>query len=253
MNVFPLAYPVRLLAVVLADLALYVVGTNFHWLFRVPRPGRLGQAVDLTRQWARKLRLGELLRLTYYLLVPYFVLYWGWASPLDFGLADLDWMAGISATAALGGGTLLLLIWLWWQHSRLVEGSLRMQQTQWLQQPWGWVLVLCEVLFLEAWWALCRSPMLLLAGPYWGVYWGLFAVWVAALLNPRLWHELRTPGYREGVLLTWMLATVTATLYVFVHNLWLCVALHAALRMTILELVRRQSRNASCGGQHVAS
>ena len=234
-----LAYPMRLLVAVLGHLSLYVVGTNIAWLLRAPRPGRLGQAVGSAQRWARKLRLGELLRVAYYLVVPYFVLYRGWASPLDYGLADLDWIAGVGVTVALGGGALLVLVWLWWQHSRLAEGALLVPQAQWLGQPWGWVLVLCEVLFLEVWWALCRSPMLVLAGPYWGVYWGLVAVLAAALLNPRLWYELRTPGYREGVILTWMVAVVTTTLYVFTHNLWLCVALHSVLRLVILNLMRR--------------
>ena len=239
MKVLPLAYPVRLLAIVLGHLALYVAGSNVAWSLRTPRPGRLGRAIDGVRLWNTKLRLGELLRATYYLVVPYLVLYLGWASPLDFGLADLDWIGGIGTTAAFGGGCLLLLAWLWWQHSSHAAGPLRMPQAQWLAQPWGWVLVLCEVLFLEAWWALCRSPMLVLAGSYWGVYWGLAAVFAAALLNPRLWYELRTPGYREGVILTWMVAVVTTTLYVFTHNLWLCVALHSVLRLVILNLMRR--------------
>jgi hypothetical protein len=207
----------------------------------------------LVRQWDNKLSLGELLRLAYYLLAPYLILYWGWTSPLDLGLADLDWIGGIGITAAFGVGCLIVLAWVWWQHTRLTEGPLTLQQAQWLEQPWGWVFVLREAVFLEVWWALCRSPMLVLAGPYWGVYWGLAAVFVAALLNARIWHELCTPGYREGVILTGMLAMVTATLYVFTHNLWLCIALHILLRVAILDLVRRKSRHELRSDEHLGS
>ena len=242
MKVVSLAYPVRLLLAVLAYLALYVVGANLAWALRTPRPGRLGHAVDLVRQWGGRLWLGQLLRLAYYLVVPYLVLYWGWASPLDLGLANLDWIGGISATVAFGVESLLLLAWVWWRHTRLAESPLTMQQAQWLEQPWGWVSVLREAIFLEAWWALNRSAMLVLAGPYLGIYWGLAAAFAAALLNGRIRHELRTPGYREGVILTGALAVVSATLYVFAHNLWLCMALHMVLRMAILELVRRTGR-----------
>jgi hypothetical protein len=241
--VVSLAYPIRLLVVVLADLALYVAGNNVAWMLRVPRPGRLGQAVDLARQWDSRLSLGELLRLAYYLLVPYLVLYWGWASPLDLGLADLDWIGGIGVTVALGAGCLLLLGWVWWQHARLTEEPLALQQAQWLERPWGWVFVLREAVFLEVWWALCRSPMLVLAGPYWGVYWGLAAGFVAALLNARIRYELRTPGYREGVILTGSLAMATATLYLFARNLWLCIALHVVLRVAVLGLVHIARRH----------
>jgi hypothetical protein len=198
--------------------------------------------VDLVRRWDSRLSLGELLRLAYYLVVPYLILYWGWASPLDLGLADLDWIGGIGVTVALGVGSLLLLGWVWWQHTRLTEGPLALQQAQWLEQPWGWVFVLREAVFLEVWWALCRSPMLVLAGPYWGVYWGLAAVLAAGLLNARVGHELRTPGDREGIILTGSLATVTATQYLFVRNLWLCIALHIVLRVAILGLVSAAHR-----------
>jgi hypothetical protein len=238
MKVVSLAYPIRQLVAVLACLALYVAGNNVAWLLRVPRPGRLSQAVDLARHWDSKLPLGESLRLAYYLLPSYLVLYWGWASPLDLGLADLDWIGGIGSTVAIGVGCLLLLGWVWWQHTRFSEGSLALQQARWLEQPWGWAFVLREVIFLEVWWALCRSPMLVLAGPYWGVYWGLAAVLVAALLNARTRHELRMPGQREGVILTGSLAMATATLYIFTHNLWLCIALHFVLRLAVLDLVR---------------
>jgi len=240
--VVSLAYPVRLLLAVLAYLALYVVGANLAWALRMPGAGRLGRALDAVRQWDGSLWLGELLRLAYYLLVPYLVLYWGWASPLDYGLADLDWIGGIGATVAFGTGSLLLLAWVWWQHARLAAHPLSMRQAQWLEQPWGWVAVLREAIFLEASWALCRSPMLVVAGSYLGVYWGLVAVCAAALLNARTRHELRTPGHREGVILTGSLALVTATLYVLARNLSLCIALHFLLRLVILCLVRRADR-----------
>jgi hypothetical protein len=249
MNVVSLAYPIRLLVAILAYLALYVVGSNVAWFLRARRPGRLGQVVGLARQWESRLPLGELLRLAYYLLPAYLILSWGWASPLDLGLANLDWVGGIGVTVAVGAGCLVLLAWQWWQHARLSVGSLALEQVQWLEQPWGWAFLLREVVYLETWWALCRSPMLVLAGPYWGVYWGLATVFVAALLNARVRHQLRTPGDREGVILTGSLAMVTATLYVFTHNLWLCMMLHLMLQVAILELVRRESRRSLTCGQ----
>lgn len=238
-----LAYPVRLLVAVLAHLALYVVANNLAWLLRVPRADRVGQLVAFAREWDARLSLGEWLRLAYYLVLPYLILYWGWASPLDLGLADLDWIGGVGTTVALGVVSLVVLVWLWWQHARLSETPLFLPQAQWLEEPWGWVFVLRESVLLEVWWAFCRSPMLVLTDSYWGVYAGLAAVLAAALLNPRVRHELRTPGYREGVILTGSLAMVTATLYVLVRNLWLCIALHFILRMVILAVVHSQSKH----------
>ena len=251
-KVVALAYPVRLLVVVLGHLCLYVAGTNIAWLLRIPRSGRLGQAVELARRWAGILPLGEILRLAYYLLVPYLILSRGWTSPLDLGLADLDWIGGVGVAVALGAGALLLLAWLWRRYARLVERPLPVSQAQWLGQPWGWVFLLREAVLLEVWWALCRSPMILLVGPYWGVYAGLAVTFAAALLNARVRYELRMPGYREGVILTGSVAVLTSTLYLFTHNLWLCMALHMVLRVAILGLVRKSGKGLA-GGERPAA
>lgn len=248
MKVVSLAYPIRLLVAVLAYLALYVASTNVAWVLRLPRPGRLGHVVDLAREWDGRLALGELLRLAYYLLIPYLLLLRGWTSPLDLGLADLDWIGGIGPTVAFGAVCLLLLAWVWWQYAKLAERALALQQASWLERPWGWVFVLREAVVLEVWWALCRSPMLVLAGPYWGVYWGLAAVLVAVLLNARFRHELRLPGSREGIILTGSVAMATATLYLFAHNLWLCIALHFVLRVAIVGLIRFARRRRTLAG-----
>lgn len=240
--VITLTYPTRLLLAILGDLSLYIIGTNIAWALQKPKPGRLGQVVECIKLWGARLWLGELLRLAYYLVPPYLVLYYGWASPLDLGLADLDWIRGIGWSVAWGGGSLLLLLLLWWQYTRLIRHPPRMQDAQWLAQPWGWAFILREAILMESWWALCRSPMLLLTGPYFGVYLGLVIVSVAALLNAHIWYALSTPGLREEVVLAASLAVVTATLYAFIHNVWLCVAVHFIMRMAIQHLIRAGRR-----------
>jgi len=239
-----LTYKLRLLLAVIAYLGIYILGSNMAWALREPRPGRFGRMIAIIQLWSRRLWLGDVVRLVYYLLVPYLLLYWGWVSPLDLGLADLDWIRGIGLGAAIGIGSLALLVLLWWEYVRLIVNPPAMPQAGWLEQPWGWAFVLREAIFLESWWALCRSPMLLLAGPYWGVYLGLMVVSVAVLLNARTRYEFSVPGWREEVVLTASLAMVTATLYVFARNLWLCVAVHFLLRMAILYLVRWRIANA---------
>lgn len=232
-----LTYPQRLLLFVTAYLALYVLATNVSWALRRPRPGRWGHSLEFVRLWGNRLHLDGIIRLAYYLGVPYLILAWGWASPLDLGLGDLDWVRGVGQSVGLAVGSLTLLGVIWWQYGRSVGEQPAMPQARWLEQPWGWAFVLRQAIFFEAAWALCRSPMLLLAGPYLGVYLGLGAAAVAALLNARVRHALGAPGEREEAVLTASLAVVTSTQYVFVHNLWLCIATHFFLRMLILRLV----------------
>ncbi len=232
-----LAYPSRLLLAVLAYAGLYVLSANVAWMLRTHRLGRLNRVLEFGEHWSSKLWLGDVLRMAYFLVGPYLALSWGWASPLDFGLANLDWIAGLGWTFGLGAMGLFLLVPLWGQYVRLVGGRLHWREANCLDQPHGWAFVLRESIFLETWSALCRSPMLLLAGPYWGVYLGLALASFAALLKRSTIHALSLPGRRESVVLTASLALLNATLYVFAHNLWLCIALHFALRLAILRLV----------------
>jgi hypothetical protein len=229
----------RLLAAVGGYLAAYVVATNLAWVLRTPRPGRLGKAVEFIRLWGGKLYLNDWIRVAYYLLPPYLVLYYGWANPLDLGLADLDWIRGTGQTVAFALGSLAVLALVWWQYVRRVRPQSATAQEQWLGQPWGWAFILREAILLESGWALVRSPMVLGADAYSGTYLALAAVYASAWLNPRTRHELAVPGAREGVLLTGIIAVWTATLYVYVHNLWLCIAAHFLLRVCLLALVRR--------------
>ncbi len=246
-------YPLRLLLAVTGYLALYVLGNNVAWALRTQRSDRLGQAVAFVKLWGKKLFLDQVLRLLYYLVGPYLVLYWGWASPLDLGLANLDWISGTGWTVAIGLVSSLLFVLLWWQSLRLVGRAPVMPQTSWLTQPWGWAFALREAIFLESWWALCRSPMRMLAGPYFGVYLGLATVVVAGLLNARTRHELSLPGFREDIVLTGSIAVVTATLYVFVENLWLCFALHFLLRVVVLQVVQRGMTREVSGEEQLAT
>jgi len=250
MNVVLLTYKTRLLLAVIGHLAVYVLGTNVAWALRKPLPGRFGQAVTFVRLWGSRLLLDEMVRLAYYLVAPYLVLQHGWASPLDFGLTNLDWIANIGVGSALGLGSLSLFVLIWWHYRRWVADQPMMRQAEWLDQPCGWAFVLREALLLECWWAFCRSPMLLWVGGYLGVYLGLVAVAGAALLNARVRYGLGAPGLREEIVLTASLAMVSATVYVFTHNLWLCIAVHSLLRLTVLHLVRGgMKRGSICSAQ----
>jgi len=227
-----------LLLAVVEYAALYVLGTNIAWMLRAKDDGQLGKMVEWIRHRGDHLWLNDLLRVAYFLLGPYVVLAGGYASPLEFGLTDLNWIEGGGFTLAIGAGSLLLLWLTWWQYVRLVGNRAPMQQALWLLQPLGWAFVLREAILIESWWALLRSPMLLLSGPYFGVYLGLALATAIGLLNPYTRYQLHTQGRREGLVLTASIAVVTSTLYIFARNLWLCVTLHFVLRIAVLKLVQ---------------
>jgi hypothetical protein len=235
--------------------ALYVVGTNLAWRARLPRTGRWGEwQVRLTR-WALRLRFGEIIRLIYYLAVPYALLLQGHLSPLDLGLANLDWITGLGWGAALAAGGLVLLLAVWRPFRRLPQRH-RTQDARWLAQSWGWSYILREGLYLEAWWALWRVPFVWWLGAYQGTYLGMAAVLAILLLNPRLWSELSEAGAREQLALGLSLAAVSATVYVYTRNWLLCVCTHLLLRATITRwshpgLERRVSSGPESGEQRL--
>ena len=233
-----LSYPLRLLLTVLAYLIARILANWLAWALRHPRPGRPGQVVEFVRCWSRRLGLGELLRLGYYLLVPFVVLRLGWASPLDLGLADLDWVRGVGTTVVLCLAAILLLGCTWREFVRLADEAPPMDDLRWVSDAWGWTWLLREAVLLEASWSLIRAPLLLIAGPYWGVYAALGLVLSVSLFDPRTRSHLDTAGLREDVLLTGSVAIVTATLYALAHNVWLCAAAHVAVRGAVLWLVR---------------
>ncbi len=248
-----LAYPSRLLLAVLTYAGLHVLSANVAWVLRPRRLGRFGETLAFIERWSSKLWLGDVVRMAYYLVGPYLALSWGLASPLDFGLANLDWIGGLGWALGLGTMGLLLLGPLWWQYARLVGDRIRLGEADWLEQPYGWAFIMREAILMEAWTALCRSPMLVLAGPYWGVYLGLAFASFAALLKRSTIHELGTAGQREGVVLTGSLALLTATLYAFARNLWLCIALHFVLRFAVASLVRHAASRSALEEQELVA
>ncbi len=219
------------LAVVL-HAVVYVTASNVSWLLRLPQPGRRGRWLERTRALGSRLHLGEALRLAFYLGVPYLLLVDGWLSPLDVGLADLDWISGVGWTAALAGASSALLLALWWPYRRLQQTT-GTPDAHRLAQPWGWAFVLRDVLYLEAWWAFWRTPFVWWLGAYRGVYVGMGAVLLALLLNRRAWRELGTPGLREQLALGLSMACLSTTVYVYTRNFWLCVSTHLVVRVLI--------------------
>lgn len=242
-----LSYPLRLLAFVLA----YVLSRfAANWLLlAIPRlrNGPLPRIAASVQLWAPRLGLDELLRLAYYVLVPFAVLQLGWVSPVDLGLANLDWIRGIGVTVALSLAALAPLLWIWRCYLRLVKWSGDCVVVRQWAEPWGWTRSLREAILLEASWALIRSAGLVALGDYWGVCAGLGLILVSVLIDPRALSDLRTVGRREEPLLDASLALVTSAVFWLTGNLWLCCCAHAALRCMVLSMVSRCGVKAADG------
>ena len=234
-----LSYPLRLLILVLAYVASRFVANRLVLAFPCAGHDKVNSAVAWIRLWGRRLGLDELLRIAYYLLVPFVVLQLGWASPPDLGLANLDWVRGIGAAVALTVAALVPLLWIWRRYAGLVgESGKPLVVMEWTE-PWGWTRSLREAILLEASWALIRSAAVVSLGGHWGTWIGLGMILASVLLDPRMAQDLRVVGRREGPLLAASIALVTTTVFWGSRNLWLSCAAHVTLRSAVLSMMSR--------------
>lgn len=221
---------------------LYALTTNIAWTYREPPPGRVRRLVKTLRRWPHGAWFPHLLRLLYYLGLPYLALLRGIANPYSMGLVDLDWFHDLGRGAILGGGAFLFLSLVWGHYARstrrLRPGAdpLSSRLTI-LNQPWGWALLLLDVVHLEAHWAFYRSlPVQLLHDLYCGVFVGLALVLLEGASNPLLRHTLSQPERAGQALLTGGIALIISIVYLLTRNLWLCLLIHLGIEMGVLRL-----------------
>jgi hypothetical protein len=228
------SYPARMLLGVLAYAGLPVVSANLVWFLRRRVPQSMLVFVQAAERMGQGLWLGDLLRIAYHLGAPYSLLHFGWASPLELGLVDLDWIASTGRTLALGAGALAILIPLWWQYLRLVDQRSSRAPAGACTPSFGWAYVLREAILTESWLGFCRAPFLLLAGRYYGAYLGLGLATAAAVLNPWKRRACAVRHMREDMVLAGTVTLLSTTLYVFTRNLWGCMVLHYGIRQAML-------------------
>jgi hypothetical protein len=227
------------------SLLLAALWTNLHWFFRQPRSDAAGEFVARLISWRFSPWLLQLLRLLYYIGVPFAALLWGHDAvvgrllglqPLNLSIAGgqeagasvavnwLDWVHDVGWAATLGIGTWGVLALGWWAYRRAVvapgEESVVTRSSR-----SGWVL-LREAAYHEAHWAFYRNAPILAVGPYWGVWTGLALVALEAALNPGWRKDLSDPQQAPGRLMRGALAVVSSVLFLLTENLWLALAIH---------------------------
>lgn len=222
-----------------ASALAHTLGAWVAWYLPSPGAGRLASALARLRDhWAVSFLL-QIIRLAYYVLVPYAVVIWrgaleaqtlGLLGPADFDQSVLGWggewivMAGRMAALGLAGA--LVLRWGW--------SNLRWSSLKAAAGFWGADLgpVLREMVYLQAHWAFYRSAPLLwfgAAGEGWAPFVGAAIVALEAGLDPRVWAALRNPEQAARPLLNGALCWLSALGFALTHNLWLVAGVHAAL------------------------
>jgi hypothetical protein len=241
------------------SLLLAALWTNLSWFFRQPRSGAAGEFVARLVDWRFSPWLLQLLRLLYYIGVPFAALLWGHDAVvgrllglqllnLDPSIADgaeasasvaanwLDWTHDVGWAATLGIAAWGVLALGWWAYRRamVVAGEENVVAET---NSSGWVL-LREAAYHEAHWAFYRNAPSIAVGAYWGVWTGLALAALEAALNPGWRKNLADPQRAPAQLMRGALAIVSSVLFLLTENLWLALALHWGISWGLATLAR---------------
>jgi hypothetical protein len=239
------------------SLLLAALWANLAWFFRQPRSGAVREFVTPLVSWRFSPWLLQLLRLVYYIGMPFAALLWGhdavvgrllglqqFAVPFSGGREAgayvaanwLDWAHDVGWTVTLGIAAWGLLALGWWAYRRAMATAGEAQGLSGFSDS-GWVL-LREAAYHEVHWAFYRNAPILALGAYWGVWIGLILVALEALLNP-VWRKgLADPRRAPGQLTRGALAVVSGVLFLLTENLWLVLILDWAVSWALVMLAR---------------
>ncbi len=251
-----LDYRASLIVWTLASISIYALGANLLRLLRSPSSGRIGRFLRTFKSWPHCFWILQALRFIYYLCIPYVALTRGITNPALLGIRLTDPFEGIALGTAIGLGTLVLLIWGWRHYLNAIAEMVPrphdrpfLIELRTLRSPWGWGLILLEVLYLEIHWAFYRGATIQLFGDYYGVFSSLVLILAEWWLSPDIRRSLGM-AYRSGeVLTTAATALSISTIYYFSSSLWLCLAVHLVTQFGLLSFLALSYRLPDYEGQ----
>lgn len=245
-----------LLLWLLGSVAAYALATNLIWLARLLRArasSAVGNGPPIDR-WARFRAAagGALCQAGTFLFtvgVPYLAL-GGWPRrPLqglitlqDMGMVGLGgqtgtwpadrWLSAAGTGAGLGLAALAVLLLAWLAANYPARGL----ELRFAPRPW-WVL-LVDAVYHQAHWAFYRAALaVLLDDVPLATFAGLGLVYVEWALNPfwrHGWGPLQgTAGRAAAQWLRAALALVTALVFLWTRNLWICLGVHYAIELAL--------------------
>lgn len=241
-----LDYRAEVVLWVLASIGIYTVAANLLHFLHHRSSSRLGRMVAGVEAWPHSLWFFGALKFIYYLCVPYVALTRGVTNPTVMGLWSRDWFQpqwfqDVGQGSVIGLGTVVLLIWGWRQYLQATaETEYKPERRPFeterrsLAVPWGWGLVLLEVLYLEMHWAFYRGAAIRLLGDYYGAFLGFVVVLAEWWLSPEIRRDLGMAHRGGETMTTAAIALSIAITFYFTANLWLCIAIHVGIRFGLL-------------------
>ncbi len=225
---------------VLASIMLHLLGSNLAWQYRAVPHSPLAR-------WIRQLALStfsravyEVLRLLYYIAVPFGALLFGWVDIRAMGLGYLDWADGLRWTIVLALAAWSLLMFVWVPYLRATSGV----PVRFRSETQSWARRVVEVVYMQAHWAFYRAACILILANflnddmavYWGTSAGIALVLIEAWADPRVRRQIAQVG--EGELALWSAGQgiINTVGFVLTRNVWLLALLHLTLEFSVPHL-----------------
>jgi len=175
----------------------------------------------------------QTVRLIYCVLLPYVALLRGVVSPKEMGLTDLDWLPNLGWGLVLTVGGWALLSWGWRGFVQTAAEYPCPENLVLADASRGWSYALREAACYQMSWAFYRTAFVSYLGLYHGVFLALGVLFLAGVCDPATRSAWNLPGKREALLHTASLALVTALVFLFTGNLWICIASHVVLQIAM--------------------
>lgn len=185
----------------------------------------------------------QLLRLFYYIGLPFVALYLGWVDLRSVGLGQLNWPEGVrwAIVLLLAAWLLLMLIWLPYLRATLARPAPPDAQSSLARR-------LVEIIYMQAHWAFYRAAAIaLFTGVirdafYWGSALGLGLVCLEAFADPQVRARLTRVGAADGLVWNAGQAVLNALAFIVTRNLYLLLLIQLVLEVTVPH--RRPTRTA---------
>lgn len=221
----------------LVSAAIYILATNTGWAVAAAPNSMLARRARAARQSPTARLMYEIVRLGFYLGVPFFALYLGWIDLRSVGLAQLDWADGIrwAIVLLLAAWLLLMVIWLPYLRATADVPAESDHQASFARR-------IVELVYMQAHWAFYRAAAIVfLTGIvpdvfYWGAALGLGLVMFEGFANPSIRRQLTRVGGADSVVWTAGQAALNAFAFLVTRNLSLLVIIHLILELTVPHL-----------------
>ncbi len=225
---------------VLISMLLHIFGSNVAWHYRAVPSSPFVKAL---RQFALSpfsRAFYEILRLLYYVVVPFTALLLGWLDIRAFGLGYVDWADGLRWTIVLALAAWSLLMFVWVPYLRATSHL----PVRFKSETQSWSRRVVEVFYMQAHWAFYRAACILILSSffkdnpavYWGTCAGLGLILIEAWADPRVRRQIAQVG--EGELALWSAgqAIVNTLGFAVTRNTWLLALLHLVLEFSVPHL-----------------